>query len=170
MPLEQAFVAVSKSLHDLQAFDCGKPTMNTFLAKFAEKHGKLGLSRTYVLPEITEFVKAPIAAYFTLTTSSVTREQLPTKQSLPSYPLPVVLLARLAVDIRHKGAGIGAKTLVYALREAAALSQAGLPAFGLILDVLDEDAHGFYQHFGLFEPFSDDPTRLFVSMKTLEQI
>lgn len=170
MPLEQAFVAVSKSQHDLKAFDCGKPTMNTFLAKFAEKHGKLGLSRTYVLPEITETGKAPIAAYFTLTTSNVTREQIPAKQSLPHYPVPVVLMARLAVDIRNKGAGLGAKTLVYALREAVALSHAGLPAFGLILDVLDEDALGFYQHFGLFESFTDDPMRLFVSMKTLEQI
>ena len=170
MPLEQAFVAASKGHHDLKAFDCGKPTMNAFLAKFAEKHGKLGLSRTYVLPEITETGKAPIAAYFTLTTSNITREQIPTKQSLPHYPVPVVLMARLAVDIRHKSTGLGAKTLVYALREAVALSQAGLPSFGLILDVLDEEALGFYQHFGLFEAFTDDPMRLFVSMKTLEQI
>ncbi|HEY7771900.1 MAG TPA: GNAT family N-acetyltransferase [Marinagarivorans sp.] len=146
--------------------------MNTFLSRFAEKHGKLGLSRTYVLPEITETGKAPIAAYFKLTTSNITREQIPAKQSLPHYPVPVVLMARLAVDIRHKGKGLGAKTLVYALREAMALSQAGLPSFGLILDALDEvdeEALGFYQHFGLVEPFTDDPMRLFVSMKTLQQ-
>ena len=66
MPLEQAFVAASKGHYDLKAFDYGKLTMNAFLAKFVDKHGKLGLSRTYVLPEITETGKAPIAAYFTL--------------------------------------------------------------------------------------------------------
>jgi len=163
-------VAVSKSLHNLKSFDCGKPTVNIFLTKFAEKHGKLGLSRTYVLPELTESGKAPVAAYFTLTTSNVTREQMPTKRSLPHYPVPVVLKARLAVDSRRKGTGLGGKTLVYALREAVALSQAGLPSFGLILDVLDEDALGFYQHFDLFEPFTGDPMRLFASMKTLKQI
>jgi GNAT superfamily N-acetyltransferase len=76
----------------------------------------------------------------------------------------------LAVDKRYKRTGLGSKTLVYALREAVALSKAGLPAYGFILDVLDEEALGFYQHFELFEPFTDDPMRLFVSMKTLEQI
>lgn len=170
MPLEQAFAAADKSLHNLKGFDCGKSTMNTFLAKFAEKHGKLGLSRTYVLPEKIPSGKTPVAAYFTLTGSNVTREQISAKQSLPQYPVPVILLARLAVDNRHKGRGLGAKTLVYALREAVALSRAGLPAYGLILDVLDEEALAFYQRFDLFEPFTDDPMRLFVSMKTLEQI
>ena len=170
MSLEQAFVAVNKAQHHLKGFDCGKPTMNNFLSKFAEKHSKLGLSRTYVLPEATQTEKAPIAAYFTLTTSSVTKEEIPVKQSLPQYPLPVVLIARLAVDIRYKGTGLGAKTLIYALRETVALSKAGLPAYGLILDVLDAEALGFYQHFGLFDSFTDDPMRLFVSMKTLEQI
>ncbi|WP_018276711.1 hypothetical protein WKI13_06200 [Teredinibacter turnerae] len=84
--------------------------MNAFLARFAEKHGKLGLSHTYALPEITETGKAPIAAYFTLTTSNVTREQIPTKQSLPHYPVPLILMARLDVAIRHKGTGLDAKT------------------------------------------------------------
>lgn len=79
-------------------------------------------------------------------------------------------MTRLAVDARHKSTVLGAKTLVYALREAVALSHAGLPSFGLILNVMDDEALGFYQHFGLFEPFTDNPMRLFVSMKTLEQI
>lgn len=170
MPLAKDFVAASKTLHDLKGFDCGKPDMNTFLSRFSEKHGKLGLSRTYVLPEVAASGKSPIAAYFTLATNSVVREKIPAKKSLPQYPIPVVLVARLAVDNRYKGRGFGSKTLVYALRKAVALSKAGLPAYGLILDVLDEDALGFYQHFGLFESFTDDPMRLFVPMKTLEQI
>jgi GNAT superfamily N-acetyltransferase len=168
--LDKTFVTVNKNLHDLKSFDCGKASMNTFLSNFAEKHSKLGLSRTYVLPQIIETVKAPIAAYFTLASSNVAREKIPAKQRLPSYPVPVVLLARLAVDKKHKGKGLGSKTLVQALREAVALSNAGLPTYGLILDVLDEEALGFYKHFNLFDAFTDDPMRLFVSMKTLEQI
>lgn len=133
-------------------------------------YGKLGLSRTYVLPEVAASKKSPVAAYFTLATNSVVRDKIPAKQSLPQYPVPVVLIARLAVDNRYKGRGLGSKTLVYALRKAVALNQAGLPTYGLILDVLDEGALGFYQHFGLFEPFTDDPMRLFVPIKTLQQI
>ncbi|MET0071491.1 MAG: GNAT family N-acetyltransferase [Candidatus Thiodiazotropha sp.] len=170
MPLAQAFVALDKGSHDLKSFDCGKPSMNEFLLRHATKHGKLGLSRTYVLAERQKTGKAPIAAYYTLAASSVSRVKIPARQSLPAYPVPVVILTRLAVDRRYQGAGLGAKTLVHALRQAAGLSKAGLPAYGLILDVLDHQALAFYQHFAPFEPFTDDPMRLFVSMKTLEQI
>lgn len=170
MPLEPSFIAADRNLHDLKGFDCGKPAMNEFLARHATKHSKLGLSRTYVLAEVSNTSKKPIAAYYTLAASTVARQKIPAKLSLPAYPLPVVMLARLAVSNHHQGKGLGAKTLVYALRQAANLSKAGLPAYRLILDVLDDEALQFYQHFEMFEPFTDDPMRLFVSMKTLEQI
>ena len=170
MPLEQDFFVADKSLHNLKNFDCAKPSMNEFLTRYAIKHGKLGLSRTYVLTESSSDSKKPVAAYYTLAASTVTRSDIPPTQSLPAYPLPVVMLARLAIDHRHQGSGLGAKTLVYALRQAASLSKAGLPAYGLVLDVLDNQALEFYQHFELFEPFTNDPMRLFVSMKTLESI
>jgi GNAT superfamily N-acetyltransferase len=170
LALAQAFVALDKGLHNLKAFDCGKPSMNEFLVRYASKHSKLGLSRTYVLPDKQKAEKVLIGAYYTLAASAVTRTEIPARQSLPAYPVPVVMLARLAVDRRYQGVGLGAKTLVHALRQSVSLSKAGLPAYGLILDVLDHQALAFYQHFALFEPFTDDPMRLFVSMKTLEQI
>lgn len=170
MPLKQTFVAADKALHDLKAFDCGKPSMNEFLSRHAIKHAKLGLSRTFVLPEKQKHEKLPIATYYTLSASTVTREDIPAKQSLPRYPVPVVLLGRLAVSSEHQGMGLGAKTLVNALRHAASLNEAGLPSYGLILDVLDEQSLKFYQHFELFEPFTDDPMRLFVPMLTIEKI
>lgn len=144
--------------------------MNEFLARYAVKHSKLGLSRTYVLAEATEGAKKPIAAYYILAASTVARSDIPATKSLPTYPVPVVMLARLAVSNQYQGKGLGAKTLVYALRQAVNLSKAGLPAYGLILDVLDDQALAFYQHFELFEPFTNDPMRLFVPMKTIEQI
>ena len=170
MLLEQAFSEVDKKLHDLKSFDCAKPPMNEFLARYAVKHGKLGLSRTYVLAEKQAATKKSIAAYYTLAASTVTRSELPTSQSLPGYPIPVVMLARLAVNKHHQGKGLVAKVLIYALRQAAKLSTSGLPAYGLILDVLDEDALAFYQRFNMFLPFTDNPMRLFVPMKTIEQI
>ena len=65
---------------------------------------------------------------------------------------------------------MGEKALVSALRYSVTLTERGLPAMGLILDVVDEDALAFYQRFDLFQPFTDDPMRLFVPMRVVEQI
>ena len=172
MAIQQDFVALDPSHFDVKAFDCGKPDMNSYLARFAAKNMGLKLSMTWVLPgdELVMGEKTPIAAYYTLATCTVSREEIPTDERLPGYPVPVVLLARLAVDHRFQGQRVGEKTLVSALRHSVTLTERGLPAMGLILDVLDDDALAFYQRFDLFQPFTDDPMRLFVPMKVLEQI
>lgn len=169
MRFQRSFVALDVKLHDVKSFDCGKSAMNKFLTKHAAKHAQLGLSKTYVLCSATEAGKSTVAAYFTLASAVVSREEIPSV-SLPRYPIPVVLLARLAVDEKFHGLGLGAKTLVYALRQAYELVINGLPAHGLILDVLDENALGFYQAFDTFEPFTLNPMRLFVSMKTIAEL
>jgi len=166
----QEFVLVDKTQHDLKRFSCGKPEMDTFLARFAVKNMQLGLSRTWVLPVAEEAAKAQIAAYYTLASSTVNRESIPTDKSLPGYPVSVVLLARLAVDQQFARQRLGEKTLVTSLRKAVELTTTGLPAIGLILDVLDEDALRFYQHYDMFEPFTDDPMRLFAPMNSLTQL
>lgn len=170
MPLEQVFVAVNKASHDLKLFDCGKSSMNEFIHRYALKHSKLGLSRTFVLTESKTSEKAKIAAYYTLAVSCVLKDDIPAKQSLPTYPIPVILLARLAIDNSYQGKGVGAKSLVYALRHAVKLTSSGLPAYGVVLDVLDDQALMFYRQFDFFEQFTNDPMRLFVPMKTLEQL
>lgn len=173
MTLPQAFVFVNPAQHNLKEFDCGKPTMNTFLARSAVKHMKLGLSRTWVLPDTDgtqQEKKTPIAAYYTLASATVTREEVPTDKSLPRYPVPVVLLARLAVDNQFKGQRLGEKTLITALRKSVELTDIGLPALGIVLDVLDEESLSFYNHYEIFEPFTDNPMRLFASMHMLRQI
>ncbi|MFK5949115.1 MAG: GNAT family N-acetyltransferase [Methylococcales bacterium] len=173
MALSQEFVLADKTKHNLKSFDCGKPDMNQYLARFALKNMGLGLNNTWVLPFIDDEKpddKANIAAYFTLATSTVTRDEIPTDKKLPGYPVPVVLLARLAVDGEYKKQGLGDKTLITALRKAAELTEAGLPAHCLILDVLDEDALTYYQRFEMFTSFTDDPMRLFVPMHVVKQI
>ena len=172
MPVPQEFVALNSSQFDVKAFDCGKPDMNRFLARYAAKNMGLGLSSTWVLPaeHQEEGVKTPIAAYYTLASSTVSKVDIPTDANLPNHPVPVVLLARLAVDRRYQGKRYGEKTLVSALRHSVALTDRGLPAIGLILDILDADAKAFYDRFGMFRPFTDDPMRLFVPMNVLRQI
>lgn len=170
MAFRQTIERLDKSRHNIKAFDCGKPAMNQFLHRFAAKHAELGLSGTWVLVEDIEAEKLPVAAYYTLSSATVGKASLPVKQSLPHYPIPVVLLARLAIGQKYQGKGLGAKVLVSALRHSVQLMEQGLPAFGLILDVLDEDALDFYQCFDFFEPFSDDPMRLFIDMESLRQV
>ena len=172
MAIQQEFVALNPSHFNVKAFDCRKPDMNSYLARFAAKNIGLKLSMTWVLPgdDMAVGKKTPVAAYYTLASCTVTREEIPTDDRLPGYPVPVVLLGRLAVDQRFQGQRLGEKTLVSALRHSVTLTERGLPAMGLILDVLDEDALAFYQRFELFQPFTDDPMRLFVPMKVVEKI
>lgn len=168
MALAPAFVQADARLHDLKAFDCGKASLNEYLSRYAIRNSELGLSRTWVLPEQSPQPKAPIAAYFTLAGSTVLRAELPnTASSLPAYPVPVVILARLGVSLTQQRQQLGAKTLVQALRTARELSERGLPAFGVILDVLDDDALQFYKHMGMFTPLTEQPMRLFIAMETV---
>lgn len=151
--------------------------MDTFLFRFALKHSKLGLSSTWVLVKELDSkiddkqgVKRKVIAYYTLASSTVVKSGIPTNQSLPNYPIPVVLLARLAVDQNDQDKGLGAKVLVTALRHAVELTNQGLPAYGLVLDVLDDNALKFHQCFDFFEPLTDNPMRLFVGMNSVRQL
>ncbi len=175
--------SLDKNKHDLKAFDCGKPDMDTFLSRFAFKHSKLGLSSTWVLTkepndsnnkndtkQEKQRVKSEVVAYYTLASSTVIKSGIPTDKSLPHYPIPVVLLARLAVGQKYQGKGLGAKILVTAIRHAVELTDRGLPAYGLVLDVLDDDALKFYQCFDFFESFTNNPMRLFIGINSVRQL
>lgn len=170
MALKQSFEDLNKARHAIKAFDCGKGSMNQFLDRFALKHSKLGLSHTWVLAKDGDHELATIAAYYTLASATVGKVSLPIQKSLPRYPLPVVLLARLAIDKHFQGKGLGSKTLIAALQQAYVLTSKGLPALGVVLDVLDEDALKFYQSFDFFEPLTDDPMRLFIDMKSIHDL
>lgn len=175
MALAQEFVLADSALHHLTGFDCGRDGMNTYLANHAVKNARLGLSRTWVLtvqPDARRDTgKLSVAAYYTLAASSILRQILPASaKSLPNYPVPVTLIARLAISTSFQRQGLGSKTLVAACRKARELSDLGLQAYGVILDVLDDDAMLFYQHFGFFHVLTETPRRLFIPMSVLRQL
>ncbi|MCB1801381.1 MAG: GNAT family N-acetyltransferase [Gammaproteobacteria bacterium] len=171
MALTKKFAPLEPAKHDVKHFDCGKDALNTFLGRFAAKHARLGISSTWALTEAGGTGKATIAAFFTLAAHTVTRGDLPAQQrSLPRFQLPVVLIAQLAVVRTAAGKGLGEKTLITALRKAVELTDAGLPAVGIVLDSLDKDALGFYQHFGTFDAFTENPMRLFMPMAVARQL
>lgn len=173
MTLQQAFVGVDPASQDVRHFRCGKPQLDAFLIRYAAKNAELGISKTWVLLDEDRGgrKKFPVVAYYTLAIGTIVRETLPEDyKDLLSYPVPVTLLARLAISENYQKRGLGAKTLVTALRQAVILKDKGLPSIGVVLDVLDEDGLNFYNHFEVFHSFSNDPMRLFVPMRVIQQL
>lgn len=169
-PLKR-FASLDKSLHDRPAFDCGKPALNQFLSKQAAKHMKLGISATHILPtsgKTTNGLK-PIASYYTLSMGQTSRTSLPNTKKFPHYPVPVIVLARLAVDKQYQGQGLGDMTLIKAIRHSATISDT-IPAYALVLDVKDDEAMRFYQRYPDFKPLTDNPYRLFLPIKIAQKI
>lgn len=159
---------------NVKQFDCGKSSINTYLRRYAAKNMALNLNRTFVLPDpdTRTLPRHRLAAYYTLAHQTIAREDLPVHDRLPRYPVPVILLAQLAVDLNFHGRGLGAKTLIHALRHAYRISSTpnGIPSAGVALDVLDQDALEFYGHVEFFAPLVDKPTKLFVPMQSLESL
>lgn len=108
--------------------------------------------------------------YCTLAAGAVAFEHLPAGASrkLPKHPVPVVLLARLAVDRPAQGKGLGEGLLVDALQRAVRLS-AGLGVHAVEVDALDDTAAAFYRRYG-FVPLLDDPLHLSLPIATVADV
>ncbi len=168
------FVPLYSSAITVKSFDCGKDAINTYLHRYAAKNMALNLNRTFILPCAPEenSAKSHVAAYYTLAHQTLVREELPDASHLPRYPVPVILLAQLGIDVQFHRQGLGTKTLVHALRHAyqIASNPKGIPATGVVLDVLDQEALAFYQSFDFFLPLTNNPMKLFVPMASLETL
>jgi GNAT superfamily N-acetyltransferase len=152
--------------HDRSAFDCGKPPLDDFLRKLVSQYEKRNLGRTYVavMPDAKRVV-----GYYTLALGSVTFENLPAEAAnkLPRHPVPVALLARLAVDRSLQGGGLGVALLMDAFDRCLKLSDE-LAIHAVTVDAIDEETAAFYTKFG-FVALRDDPRHLFLPMATIEQ-
>ena len=159
MPTAETFnspVLLTKE-HDRNSFDCGVPALNDYLKKYALQNQKKHAARTYVATRGNQIV-----GYYSLAYGSVSLEEAPhnVKSGLPRHPIPVILLARLAVDSSAQGLGLGAALLKDALlRTIQAAEIAGLRA--MLVHAKDDSAKRFYEKFG-FEPSPIDAYHLFV--------
>ena len=130
--------------HPLHAFDCGKPALNDWLLRHARQAQTSGSARTFVVTDGDRVV-----GYFSLTVGQVDTLDAPERirKGMGQYPIPVVILARLAVDRAYQGQGIGVGMLQDAIRRTLVIAeQAGIRA--MLTHPLDEDAARFYQRFG----------------------
>ena len=130
--------------HDHTGFDCGSEPLNSFLKQYALQGQRVGSSQTYVA---TTGVK--VVGFHTLVVGEVTYEDVPERlaKGLPRFPVPVIVLARLAVDDSWKGKGLGAALLVDAIRRVLnAADIAGVRA--MVVHAKDDAAKAFYEHLG----------------------
>lgn len=129
--------------HDLSAFSCGEETLDDWLRRRAGKNERIGASRTYVVCE-----ECRVAAYYSLAVGSVEHKFSPgsVRRNMPD-PVPVMILARLAVDTRYAGRNIGTALVRDAvLRTLHASHIAGIRA--LMVHALHERATEFYANRG----------------------
>jgi GNAT superfamily N-acetyltransferase len=145
--------------HQRDAFDCGSPALNLYLRQYALQNQKRGIVRNYVTMRTGS---AAIAAFYSLVYSSIDQKLLPPKvvKGLGRFDVPAMLLARLAVDRREQGQGLGKALLKDAiLRTMRAAEIAGLKL--LLVHAKDDVAAAFYQKHG-FVALPDDPLKLFL--------
>lgn len=154
------------NLHNVDPFDCGKAPLDHFIKRYALVNQKASSAQTYVACR----AGGRVIGYYSLAVGAVEREDAPGRvtRGLARYPVPVMLLARLAVDRSGQGQGLGKALLKDAiLRTVQAADIAGIRA--LLAHTRDDEAKAWYEGFD-FEPSPTDPLHLFLLMKDLRAL
>ena len=131
----------------IAGFDCGKPSMNEWLLRHALQAQGSGSARTFVVTDNTI-----VLGYHNLVVGQVEPMEATERirKGMGQYPIPTMLLARLAVSTTAQGEGIGMGLLQDAIRRTLNVAeQAGIRA--LLTHPIDDDAVRFYQRFGFEE-------------------
>ncbi len=151
--------------HDRADFSCGDDALDKYFRTQASQDIRRNTTRVFVA-----VVEGKVVGYYTLSAASILRDGLPEsqKKKLPRYPLPAVLLGRLAIDTRYQGAGLGTSLLVDAARRVFRTSEE-IGIFALLVDAKNERAASFYKKLRFFE-LLDTPSRLCLLMETIASI
>ncbi len=165
--MSRAYSPIRKLAADdrLDAFDCGEPALNHFLRRYAWISQRANSAQTYVC-----HLQGEVVGFYSLSVGSVVPEHAPSRitTGLARHPVPVMLLARLAVDQHHQGKGLGRALLKDALlRTAQAAEIAGIRA--LLVHAKEAKAQDWYRSFD-FEPSPTDAYHLFLLLKDLKAL
>lgn len=153
----------------VEAFDCGDDPLNNYLKRHAwANQQKSSIGVTYVA--IDEGAPRTVLGYFTLATASVPREAFPRKyvRGLPPYDLPLILLARLAVDRRFSGKGLGHALISEAFKIALRVAD-DVGCRCIITDAYRQrtDWYARYGFVPLEGAAETGPQRMFLDIRTL---
>jgi len=125
--------------HKIEGFDCGREELDRYLLRYAWQNQQAGAAQTYV-----GLVDDAVVGYHTLAVGQVAHEEAPERltKGLARHPVPIMLLARFAVDRRWQGQGVGQALLKDAmLRTLRAADIAGIRGF--VVHAKDEAARNF---------------------------
>jgi len=148
--------------HAVDGFDCGSEPLNRFLIRYALQNQQAGASQTYLA-----LADEQVVGYYTLVVGQVDYDAAPQRltKGLARHPVPIMLLARLAIATGRQGKGLGAGLLKDAmLRTLQAAEIAGIRAFAV--HAKDDQARVFYDHFDIV-PSPTDPYHLFRLLKDI---
>lgn len=150
--------------HAVEVFDCGQDALNRFLQEYALSNQLSGGAQSYI-----GLTDDRVIGYYALAVGSVEQEQAPerVKKGLAKHAIPIMLLARLAVDLQWQKRGVGAALLKDAmLRTLQAADIAGIRA--LVVHAKDEAARVFYERYD-FITSPTDPLHLFTLLKDVRK-
>jgi len=155
--------------HDRTGFSCEHEALNSYIKRQASQDIRKHVAAVFVLTPDGK----TIAGYYTLSQYAVDSTSVPDeamrKRGLPKYKeLPATLLGRLARSMVFKGQGIGELLLMAALKQALDHSHR-IASMAVLVDAKDDPARTFYKKYGFLE-LPDHPNRLFLPMKTVEQM
>ena len=165
--MSQRYTAIRKlaASDRTEGFDCGQPALNQFLQRYALVNQKAHSAQTYVCCQ-----QDVVVGFYSLSVGSVQPQVAPQRvmQGMARHPVPVMLLARLAIDLAHQRQGLGRALLRDALlRTAQAADIAGIRY--LLVHAKDGAARRWYEGWE-FEPSPTDPYHLFLLLKDLKAL
>jgi len=154
--------------HDRSLFFCGVEPLDRYFRDRAGQDMRRNISTPFVL---VHRATQAVSGFYTVANTAISLHELPPEiaQKLPKYPfVPATLLGRLAVDLKHRGKGLGEFILLDALRRGRAAS-GQVASFAVVVDAKDEAAAAFYRKYG-FRELADTEGRLFLPMKAIGQL
>jgi len=151
--------------HVLEDFDCGKPGLNEWLLRHARQAQASGSAKTFIVTEGHR-----LAGYYNLAVGQIDTLEAPdrVRKGMGGYPIPVVILARLAVAMQDHGRGIGIGMLQDAIRRTVAISERAAVR-ALLTHPIDVDAERFYLRFG-FEASAAQEKQLLLLLKDARRL
>jgi GNAT superfamily N-acetyltransferase len=146
-------------------FDCGNSILDDYLKRYARQNHEGGIAKTFVAIDRSGLLR--IDGFYTVSASDIEFEALPelTRKKLPAYPIPAILIGKLAVDKSAQGQGLGGELLVDALLRSVKIAQE-IGVFAVRVDAIDLKAKEFYLKYE-FIALQDEPLKLFLPIKTI---
>lgn len=151
--------------HAVEEFTCGQPELDRFLTRHALQAQRMNSSQSYV-----GLSNQTVIGYYTIVAGEVRHANAPERvvKGMPRHPIPLLVLARLAVHSEWQGRGIGAGLLLDALGRTLQVADI-VGVRSLAVHAKDSSAAEFYRHFG-FVPSPTDDRHLFMLIKDIRAV